>query len=183
MILWLRVRVTSTHSADVITILRVFVESRLVPPLSSNVSSNIRRRVWCRFLFKSERFRNLITVCWVLYFEKTESLAESLINFQLNFSNYMFLMYVSKMKIKLYCILKKKHISYVCYRHEIKVPSYDAMYRTRGDNPGNVWTMQRPLNLPCVWAQISTPYSAECGVTFYKTMDWQNRFSLQREMF
>jgi len=107
-ILWLRVRVTSTHSADVITILRVFVESRLVPPLSSNVSSNIRRRVWCRFLFKSERFRNLITVCWVLYFEKTESLAESLINFQLNFSNYMFLMYVSKMKIKLYCMLKKK---------------------------------------------------------------------------
>jgi len=119
-----------------------------------------------------------------VYFEKTESPGAGLINFQLHFSNDMFLMWVSKMKIKLYCMLKKKkRSSQVCYRQHIKVSSYDAMYRTRGHNPGSVWIMQRPLNLPCVWAQISARYSAQEGVTFYKTTEWQNRFLLQWEMF
>ena len=104
---WLRVHVTSTHWADVITTLKISVEWRLSAPLISNISSDIRRRVCCHFLFNSELFRNLITIWWVVYFEKTES-PGGLTNFQLHFSNDMFLMSISKMKIKLYCMLKKK---------------------------------------------------------------------------
>jgi len=45
------------------------------------------------------------------------------------------------MKIKLYCMFKggkKNPLQTSRYRQHIKVPSYDAMYRTRGDNPSSV---------------------------------------------
>jgi hypothetical protein len=80
-ILWLRVRVTSTHSADVIIILKVFVESWLVPQyhpmhlLKQNVLFAITSystvncfEIWSRFdrLCTSKKPNHLETVLQIL---------------------------------------------------------------------------------------------------------------------